>query len=141
MSDELKVKEHEEILRKRIYLQRIPSQLDEKINQSVGSIEHLLGNPVLNKDRRASLISSCSKTITQYKVDLMTINLQTIQTIRDGYQELLVDLQTKLKNSYGNESMKKAIDDRQQAMHERHATYLKHKLNSFFDEAPMACSK
>ena len=138
MSDELKIKEYEEILRKRIYLQRIPSEMDRMINQSIDSIQNLLSNPILNKDRRASLISTCSKTITQYKFDLMTINLETIANIKHGHQETLVDLQMKLNQSNWNESMKKTIENRQQAMKERHEIYLKHKLNTFFDEAPMA---
>jgi hypothetical protein len=138
MSDELKIKEYEEILRKRIYLQRIPSEMDRMINQSIDSIQNLLSNPILNKDRRASLISTCSKTITQYKFDLMTINLETIAYIKHGHEEILVDLQMKLNQSNWNESMKKTIGNRQQAMKERHEIYLKHKLNTFFDEAPMA---
>jgi hypothetical protein len=34
--------------------------------------------------------------------------------------------------------MKEAIENRQQAMRKRHEIYLKHKLSTFFDEAPMA---
>ncbi|KAF9761758.1 hypothetical protein NGRA_2407 [Nosema granulosis] len=137
-AEEFKTKEHEEILRKRVYLQRLPSGLDKIIDQSIDPIQLLLANPILNKDRRASLISTCSKTITQYKFDLMTINLDTIQNIRRDHQELLVDLKKKLSHSDWTELMKQAIEHRQQAMMERHEIYLKHKLNTFFDEAPTA---
>ncbi len=115
-ADELKMKEYEEILRKRIYLQRLPSGIDTIINQTIDPIQLLLSNPVLNKDRCASLISSCPKTIAQYKFDLMAINLDTIQNIKDGNQELVVGLQKKLSQSDCDE----------------------HKLNTFFDEAPTA---
>jgi hypothetical protein len=66
-ANELQTKEYEEILRKRITLRRLPSAIDKTINQSIDPIQLLLANPILNKDRRASLISACSKTITQYK--------------------------------------------------------------------------
>jgi len=131
----LKSKEHEEILRKRIFLQRLPSGIDKIINQSIDPIQLLLSNPSINEDRRASLISNCSKTIAQYKFDLMTINLDTIQNIRRGHEQLLIDLQEKLLQSC-NESLKQAIENRQQAMRKRHEIYLKHKLDTFFDEAP-----
>jgi len=140
-ADELKMKEYEEILRKRIYLQRLPSGIDSIINQSIDPIQLLLSNPILNKDRRASLISSCSKTITQYKFDLMAINLDTIQNIRHGHEKLLLDLQNKLSQSNWAELIKKTITNRQQAMLERHEIYLEHKLNTFFDEAPMASNQ
>jgi hypothetical protein len=140
-ADELKMKEYEEILRKRIYLQRLPSGIDTIINQSIDPIQLLLSNPILNKDRRASLISSCSKTITQYKFDLMTINLDTIQNIRHGHEKLLLDLQNQLSQSNWTELIKTTIKNRQQAMLERHEIYLEHKLNTFFDEAPMASNQ
>jgi hypothetical protein len=36
--------------------------------------------------------------------------------------------------------LKQAIENRQQAMRKRHEIYLKHKLNTFFDEVPTALS-
>ena len=132
------MKECEEVLRKRIYLQRLPSELDRIINQSTHSIELLLSNPSLNQDRRAGLISACSKTLTQYKFDLIAINLDTIQNIRDAHQKLLLDLQKNLSQSDWTHSMTQAIENRQQAMIECQALYLQHKLNTFFDKAPTA---
>ncbi|CAF1360760.1 unnamed protein product [Rotaria sordida] len=35
--------------------------------------------------QRASLISTCSKTITQYKFDLMSLNLDIIENIKRGH--------------------------------------------------------
>ena len=52
-------------------------------------METLLSNPILDKDRRASHTSACSKLITQYKCDLVTLNLQIIQDIRRDYQNIL----------------------------------------------------
>ncbi|CAF4721771.1 unnamed protein product, partial [Rotaria sp. Silwood2] len=83
----------------------------------------------------ASLVSSYSKTITQYKFDLMTLNLDTIQNVIRGYQKILNDLQNKLSQSC-HELMIQAIENRRKAMQNRHETYLKHKLHTFFDEAP-----
>ena len=103
---ELKMKEYEEILCKRIYLQRLPSRIDKIINQTIDPIQLLLTNPMLNNDRCASLISNCSKTILQYKFDLMTINLDTMHNIRHGHEELLLDLQNKLSQSSWTELFK-----------------------------------
>jgi hypothetical protein len=94
----------------------------------------LLLNHILNKDRRASLISSCSKTITQYKFDLMILNINIIQNIRRGHEQLLIDLQEKLSKASCTQSMTQAIRN-------RHEIYLKHKLNIFFDEAPTVLSE
>ncbi|CAF4053490.1 unnamed protein product, partial [Adineta steineri] len=87
----------------------------------------MLSNPLLEKDRRTGLISKYSKTITQYKFDLMTLNLTTFQNIIYGHQQILIDLQEKLLKSC-NESLKQAIENRQEAMKKRHEIYLKHKL-------------
>ena len=66
-ADELKAKEKQEILRKRIFLQRLPANIDKTIDQSIDHVQLMLSDPVLDKDRRAGLISNYSKTVTQYK--------------------------------------------------------------------------
>jgi hypothetical protein len=129
--------QHEEVLRRRIFLRRLPTGIDDIINRSIAAIESLLSNPVIDNDRRASLASSCSKTITQYKFDLLTLNLHTIQNIRRGHQLVLVELQLKLLQSDWPQAMKQVIENRRQLMVKRHEHYLKNKLQSFFDEAPM----
>ena len=96
----------------------------------------MLSNQALDKDRRASLISNYSKTITQYKYDLMTFNLDTIQSIMRGHQEILNDLQDKLLQLSCDDQIIQTIENRQQTMRECHEIYLQHKLNTFFDEAP-----
>lgn len=138
MSEASKSKEHEEILRKRIYLQRPPSQLDQTINRSADDIEQLLADPMLTADQRAGLISMCSKTLTSCKFDLVTIKLQTIQSIRQAYEQLLLDLQMKLKESNWNETIKQTIESRRQLMIEWHDFHLQYRLKTFFDDAPMA---
>jgi hypothetical protein len=117
----------------------LPSQIDQVINQSIDPIQLLLSNPILDKDKRAPLISTCSKTITQYKFDLMILNLDIIQNLKRAYEQKLIELQNQLlKQSHNNEeSFKGAIENRQENMRKRHEIYLKHKLNTFFDEAPM----
>ena len=139
-ANELQTRECEAILRQRIYLRRLPSELDQTINRSVDPIQLLLANPTLNKDRRAGLISSCSKTITQYKFDLMTLNLDIIQNILDGHQQLLAEFEEKSAQYNCILLLKEIIRNRQQVMRQRHELYLQHKLNTFFDQAPMATS-
>jgi hypothetical protein len=134
-ADELKTKERQEILRKRIFLQRLPVTIDKTIDQSIDHVQPMLSNPVLDKDQCAGLISNYSKTITQYKFDLMALNLNTFQHIIRGYQQTLADLHRKLSQSNCNRLLKQAIEDRQEAVRKRHELYLEHKLNTFFDEA------
>ncbi|CAF1056746.1 unnamed protein product [Adineta steineri] len=90
--NELETKEKQEILRKQIFLQRLPATIDKTIDQSVDRVQSILSNPVLDKDRRASLILTCSKTITQYKFDIMALDLNIFQNIIYGHQQILIDL-------------------------------------------------
>lgn len=136
-ANELRNKEYEEILRERIYLRRLPSELDQSINHSIDHLQHLLSNVNIDKDERAHHISTCSKKITQYKFDLMTSNLAIIQSLIRGYQRKLIELQNQLLTSCIGESLKEAIKNREENMRKRHEIYLKHKSNTFFDEAPM----
>ena len=128
--------EQEAVLRQRIDLRRLPHPFDTMIDQSLNYIEPILSNQALDKDRRASLMSNYSKTITQYKYDLMTLNLDTIQSIMRGHQEILNDLQDKLSQLSCDDQIIQTIENRQQTMRERHEIYLQRKLNTFFDEAP-----
>ena len=110
------MKEQEEILRQRIYLRRLPTTLDKIVDQSLDYIEPILSNQALDKDQRASLISKYSKTITQYKFDLMVLHLDTIQSIVRGHEQSLHDLQMKLSQSSFHELMIQVIENRQQTM-------------------------
>ncbi|CAF2063658.1 unnamed protein product [Rotaria magnacalcarata] len=112
--------EQVEILRKRIFLQRLPSRIDKIINQTIEPIELLLSNSTINKDQRASLISSCSKTITQYKFDLMSLNLNIMENIKRDHQQSLKDLQLKLIISNHDETSIEVIKAGQIAMRKRH---------------------
>ena len=101
------------------------------IDQSLDYIEPMLSHEALDKDRRAGLISNYSKTITQYKFDLMVIHLDTIQSIIRSHQQSLNDLQLKLSHSSCHELMVQMIENRQQTIRGRHETYLQHQLNTF----------
>ena len=140
-SEEIKLKEQEEILRKRIHLQRLPNDMDQAINRSVDQIQHSLSHPVLNNDQRANMISTCSKTVTQYKFDLMAINLETIQMTQRDQREVLVALQNELRETMPTETLQQVIANRRENMIQRHALQLQYKLQTFFDEAPMASEK
>ena len=118
----------------------MPHAYDRIIDQSLDYIKPILSNNVLDKDRQCTLASKYSKTITQYKFDLMTLHLDTIQSVIRSHQQLLNDLQEKLTQTC-NKELIQAIQHRQQAMKDRHEIYLKHKLNTFFDEAPMTSNE
>ena len=85
-ADELKSKENLEILRKRIFLQRLPASVDSIIDQSIDHVRPMLSDPVLDKDQGTHLASNYSKTVTQFKYDLMTLNLNTLQNIIHGHE-------------------------------------------------------
>ena len=106
------------------------------IDQFLNYIEPMLSNQALDKNRRASLMSNYSKMITQNEYDLMKLNLDTIQSIMRGHQEILNDLQDKPSQLSCDDQIIQTIRNRQQTMRERHEIYLQRKLNTFFDEAP-----
>ena len=51
---------------------------------------------MIDNDRCVSLASSWSKLITQYKFDLLSLDLPTIQNIRRSHQQVLLELLEKL---------------------------------------------
>ena len=114
------MKQKEEILRKRISLQRLPSQMNRMISQ----IKTLVGNTI-DKDKRVDLSSRCSKLVTQYQFDLLYFNLQIIEDIQDKYQKELSELNW-------TDSVKQAIIERQNKIVERHELYLTQKLDTIF---------
>jgi len=111
------------------------------MNQSIHSTQRLISDADLEPDCRASLASSCSKTLTQLKFDLMAIHINVRQFKLRAHQTKLNDLKEKLSQSSGiGCSLKQTIYEREQAMRDRHQTYLQYRLNTFFDVAPMAAT-
>jgi hypothetical protein len=147
VANEFKVKEQQEILRKRISLQRISPSLDKSIDQSIETIQKMLSTSVLNKDKRASLASQCSKTVTQYKYDLMMLTLATAENIIRGHARMAMDLKEKLllidnaNLQLSREELLQTIKHREEIMKKRFETMVQYKVNTFFDEAPMASSE
>ena len=147
VANEFKVKEQQEILRKRISLQRISPSLDKSIDQSIETIQKMLSTSVLNKDKRASLASQCSKTVTQYKYDLMMLTIATTENIIRGHAQMAMDLKEKfllINNAnlqLSTDEFIKAIKHREEIMKKRFETMIQYKVNTFFDEAPMASSE
>lgn len=106
--------------------------MDHLINETKVPMEFLLSNAMIDKDQMASLVSSCSKLVTQYKFDLLSLYLQVTQSIRRGYQQLLSELMNKFSSCDWNETLKEAIIARQNKMVERQDLSLEHRLNTFF---------
>jgi hypothetical protein len=146
IANEFKVKEQQEILRKRISLQRISPSLDKSIDQSIETIQKMLSTSVLNKDKRASLASQCSKTVTQYKYDLMMLTIATTENIIRGHSQMAMHLKEKLllidnaNLQLSTEELIQTIKHREEIMKKRFETMIQYKVNTFFDEAPMASS-
>ena len=89
----------------------------------------MLANSVLDKDRRAGLISDYSKAITQYKLDLMSLNLNTLENIRRGHQQKRIDLEGKISQCC-NDSLEQAIKIRRETMEKRPTKFLQYTLNT-----------
>ncbi|CAF1440631.1 unnamed protein product [Rotaria sordida] len=85
IANEQKALEEVEILRKRVSLRRLPQSFDKILNESIAPIQTMLSRAILHKDRRASMASRCSKTITQYKFDLMAMTIAIAQDTARGY--------------------------------------------------------
>ena len=111
--------------------------MDHLINETIVPMEFLLSNAMIDKDQVGSLVSSCSKLVTQYKFDLLSLHLQVTQSIRRGYQQGLLELLNKLSSCDWNETLKEAIIARQNKMVERQDLSLEHRLNTFFVDTPM----
>ena len=147
VANEFKVKEQQEILRKRISLQRISPSLDKSIDQSIETIQKMLSTSVLNKDKRAGLASQCSKTVTQYKYDLMMLTIATTENIIRGHAQMAMDLKEKLllidnaNLQLSTEELIQTIKHREEIMKKRFEKMIQYKVNTFFDEAPVATSE
>ncbi|CAF2947527.1 unnamed protein product [Rotaria sp. Silwood2] len=142
VADEQKALEEMEVLRKRVSLRRLPQSFDKILDQSIASIQTMLSRPILHKDRRASMASRCSKTITQYKFDLMAMTIAIAQDTARGHAQLTVDTKNKLRLLDGDqvqsstELLIKAMETRAQNMKKRAQELLQYKLMSFFEQAP-----
>ncbi|CAF0856088.1 unnamed protein product [Adineta steineri] len=95
-ADELRAKEQQEILRQHIYLKRLPSKTDKIVNQLVDDNQITLSNPFLDPDQRASFASRCSKIIIQCKFNLMTQQLDELESVVRRHSLTLIDLQNRL---------------------------------------------
>jgi hypothetical protein len=67
----------------------------------------------------------------------MSLNLNTLENIRRGHQQTLINLEEKISQCC-NDSFKQAIHDRSQTMKQRHERFLEHTMKTFFDEAQTA---
>ncbi|CAF2953462.1 unnamed protein product [Rotaria sp. Silwood2] len=93
---ELHALEEVEILRKRVSLQRLSPSFDNLVDQSTESLQTMLSRPIINSERRAILASRCSKAVTQYKFEMMTLNILAAEDSIRGQKQAAVDAKTKL---------------------------------------------
>lgn len=126
------MREQESVLRKSILSEKLSNIYDAIVNQLMGLHEPLPNNEVLDEEQYNQLTSCYSQAMTQFKFQLMTLNLDTIQHLLHGYQQIFNELQRKLSVCC-NEHLIEAIEKRQQVMKETHELYLEHKLNTFSD--------
>ena len=130
------------ILRKRVFLKRLPASLDTVINQSIEHLRTLLSDPNLNGNRRAILSSHLSKMITQYKFDLVALNIATLEDSARAHAQVAIDAKNQLSLLEGDpppsstRELIQAIEIRQGNMKHRAEELLNHQLQTFFEQAP-----
>jgi len=106
-------------------------------------MEQMLQRPVLDQNKRATLLSRRLKTIAQFKYDMMVLTITTAEETVRSHTKIMTEEKQKLINSvHGQTPLPKSlvqlmqmITSRQTNMVQRHELLLKHKL-SFFDDAP-----
>ena len=141
-ADQCKAEGDLAILRKRVFLKRLPASLDTVINQSIEHIRALLSDPNLNKNRRAILTSHLSKMITQYKFDLVALNIVTLEDSARAHAQVAIDATNKLSILDGDthqssiQDLIQAIEARQHNLKQRAEELLNHQLQTFFEQAP-----
>ena len=142
MADEQKQHEQVAILRQRIFLKRLPKDFDDPIDRSTENVRTMLSSSILNRDYRATLVSHCSKSVTQFKFELMTVTLATAEEIGKSHAQIAINTKQQLSSLDGDrqqlrtEAFLHAIEVREATMRERAEQLLKHKLTSFFEQAP-----
>jgi hypothetical protein len=121
-----------------VFLRRLPASLDAVINQSIEHLRTLLCDPNLNKDRRAILASHLSKMITQYKFDLVAVNIATLEDCVRAHAQVAIDAKNELllldrdKPQSSTQDLIQAIETRQDNMKQRAEELLHHQLQTFF---------
>jgi len=106
-------------------------------------MEQMLKRPVLDQNKRATLLSCRLKTIAQFKYDMMVLTIRTAQeTVRSHTKIITEEKQKLIDTAHGQipfpkslVQLMKIIAQRQTNMVQRSQIILKHRL-SFFDDAP-----
>ena len=142
IADRLKAIEEVAILRQRVSLRRLSRSFHDLVDQSVDHLRTRLSHSLLDKARRAILVSRCSKTITQYKFDLMTLTIATAEETARANGQLATETKNQLLVLDGDQPepstllLIEAIEARGEHMEKRSAALLQYKLKSFFELAP-----
>ena len=112
------------------------------INQSIEHLRTLLSDPNLHKNRRAILASHLSKLITQYKFDLVALNIATLEDSARAHAQVAIDAKNELllldrdKPQAPTQDLIQTIETRQDNMKQRAEELLTHQLQTFFEQAP-----
>ena len=141
-ADQCKAEGDLSTLRKRVFLKRLPASLVTVINRSIEHLRTLLSDPNLHKDRRAILVSHLSKMITQYKFDLVALNIATLEDSARAHAQVTIDAKNELllldqdKSQSSAQDLIQAIETRQHNMEQRAEELLNHQVQTFFEQAP-----
>jgi hypothetical protein len=146
-ADELRAKEQLEILRKRIFLKRLPAKTDQMIDQLLDDNKQTLANAFLNQEQCASSASRSSKEIVQCKFNLMLIQQDDWENAIRRHHATLNTLQDKLSKLNKEKpyvysiAFMDTIEERRQAMIQRLIRIREQQLKTFFDEAPTVAAR
>ena len=132
------------ILKQRISTKRLPSSFN-LLDHSIDNVEQMLKRPVLDQDKRDTLLSRRLKTIAQFKYDLMVLAITTAEETIRSHTKIIANEKKKLIDTSNEQKqvplpqslvqLSSTIAQRQTNMIQRNELILKQKL-SFFVDAP-----
>ena len=104
----------------------------------------MLANPILDQNKRATLLCQRGKTIAQFKYDLLVINITTAEELLRTHTNVIVNEKKKLVDTATGQvplpkplvTILNAITARQSNITKRAQLITQQKI-SFFDDAPM----
>ena len=127
----------------RIYTKRLPAPF-ALLDHSIDNMEQMLKQPVFNEDKRAELSYRRSKTIAQFKYDMILLEITTAEEAVRSHTNIIAEQKKKFIDSANGQvplpksliQLNNTLTARQTNLTQRNQIILKQKL-SVFDHAPM----
>ena len=138
IDEQFKAEQDLAILKQRIYTRRLPPSYNT-IDHSMDNIEQALNRTIIDENMRTTLLARRSKTIAQFKYDMLVLTVATIEERIHACRQIISNEKVKLVSrnpSTTFESVLTFIDQHQNLVQKRFDCILQWKM-SFFEYAPM----